>query len=68
MPGAVTSFVGFEGAIEETADARVFGGMHFRTACVRGSVLGHTVASYVLSHAMRAIRQDVLGSSVDKHP
>ena len=45
MPGTVRSFVGFERAIEEMADARVFGGMHFRTACVRGSELGSTVAS-----------------------
>lgn len=59
MPGSVRSFVGFDLAIEEMADARVFGGMHFRTACVRGSALGSTVASYVLRHAMRARRQNV---------
>jgi hypothetical protein len=59
MPGSVRSFVGFDLAIKEMADARVFGGMHFRTACVRGSALGSTVASYVLSHAMLAKRQNV---------
>jgi hypothetical protein len=59
MPGSVRSFVGFDLAIEEMADARVFGGMHFRTACVRGSALGSTVASYVLSHAMRAKSRNV---------
>ena len=59
MRGSVRSFVGFDLAIEEMADARVFGGMHFRTACVQGSALGSTVASYVLSHAMRAKRQNV---------
>jgi membrane-associated phospholipid phosphatase len=58
MPGSVRSFVGFDRAIEEMADARVFGGMHFRTACVQGSALGSTVASYVLSHAMRARRKN----------
>jgi membrane-associated phospholipid phosphatase len=57
MPGSVRSFVGSDLAIEEMADARVFGGMHFRTACVQGSALGSTVASYVISHAMRAKRQ-----------
>jgi PAP2 superfamily len=60
MPGSVRSFVGFDLAIEEMADARVFGGMHFRTACVQGSALGSTVASYVLDHAMRAIRQNTV--------
>ena len=59
MPGSVRSFVGFDLSIEEMADARVFGGMHFRTACVRGSALGSTVASYVLSHAMRAKSRNV---------
>ena len=53
LPGIVRSFTGFSGAIEEMANARVFGGMHFRTACVRGSALGNTVAEYVLHHAMR---------------
>ena len=61
MAGAVRSFVGFDNAIEEMADARVFGGMHFRTACVRGSALGSTVGSYVVDHAMRAIRQNLAG-------
>ena len=68
MPGAVRSFVGFERAIEEMADARVFGGMHFRTACVRGSELGSTVASHVLRHAMRAIRQDLDGAPQSERP
>jgi membrane-associated phospholipid phosphatase len=62
MPGSVRSFVGFDLAVDEMADARVFGGMHFRTACVQGSALGRTIASYVLSHAMRAIRQDTEAS------
>jgi len=68
MPGSVRSFVGFEQAIEEMADARVFGGMHFRTACHRGSELGSTVASYVLRHAMRAIRQNLEDSPPSERP
>ena len=68
MPGSVRSFVGFDRAIEEMADARVFGGMHFRTACVRGSALGSTVASYVLSHAMLAKRQNVEGTPDGPQP
>jgi hypothetical protein len=41
------------------ADARVYGSMHVRSACVRGGDLGKTVAAYVLSHALRSIWQDV---------
>jgi hypothetical protein len=55
MPGTLRSFVGFSSAIEELANARVYGGMHFRTACVRGNTLGATVARYVLRHAMRPL-------------
>ena len=55
MPGPVRSFVGFNGAITEMANARVFGGMHFRNSCLRGSELGGAVAAYVLEHAMQPI-------------
>jgi hypothetical protein len=47
------SFARFSDAVAEIADARVFGGIHFRTACVRGIALGRTVAQYVATHAMR---------------
>jgi hypothetical protein len=52
-PG-VRSFASFADAVAEIANARVFGGIHFRTACVRGNALGRQVASYVMAHAMRA--------------
>lgn len=46
------SFASFSAVVAEIADARVFGGIHFRTSCVRGNALGQTVAAYVSSHAM----------------
>ncbi len=49
------SFPSFSAAVEEIADARVFGGIHFRTSCVRANLLGQAVADYVLSHAMRSL-------------
>jgi hypothetical protein len=55
QPGIVRSFVGFSPALAEMVDARVFGGMHFRNSCVRGTQLGGTVAAYVLGHAMQPI-------------
>ena len=48
------SFPSFSAAVSEIADARVFGGIHFRTSCLLGNVLGQSVAKYVLRHAMRA--------------
>jgi hypothetical protein len=48
------NFPSFSAAVEEIANARVFGGIHFRISCTRGSLLGQAVATYVISHAMRA--------------
>jgi hypothetical protein len=52
------SFSSFSSAVAEIADARVFGGIHFRTSCVRGNTLGRAVANYVSRHAMRARDDD----------
>jgi hypothetical protein len=48
------SFTSFTAATSEIADARVFGGIHNRTSCVRGNALGRTVADYVSNHAYRS--------------
>jgi hypothetical protein len=50
------SFSSFTSAVNEIANARVFGGIHNRTSCVRGNALGQTVAAYVLTHALREDR------------
>ena len=56
-PGA-RSFSSFSDAVTEIADARVFGGIHFRTTCVRANTLGRAVADYVSRRAMRARGND----------
>jgi membrane-associated phospholipid phosphatase len=48
------SFASFSAATAEIADARVFGGIHYRNSCVQGNAVGRAVADYVLSHAMRS--------------
>jgi membrane-associated phospholipid phosphatase len=48
------SFSSFSEAVAEIANARVFGGIHFRTSCVRGNTLGRAVADYISRRAMRA--------------
>jgi hypothetical protein len=52
------SFASFSAATAEIADARVFGGIHWRNSCVRGNALGQAVAGYVLDHAMRSGSHD----------
>jgi len=49
------AFPSFSAAVAEIADARVFGGIHFRTSCVRANLLGQAVADYVSTHAMHAL-------------
>jgi hypothetical protein len=56
-PGTRT-FSSFSDAVAEIANARVFGGIHFRTSCVRANTLGRAVANYVSRHAMRARGDD----------
>lgn len=52
------SFSSFSDAVAEIANARVFGGIHFRTSCVRANTLGRAVANYVSRHALRARGDD----------
>ena len=52
MPGVTRQFHSFSAALAEVMNARVFGGIHFRTACVDGTALGISVGDYALSHAL----------------
>ncbi len=52
------AFSSFSAAVAEIADARVFGGIHFRISCVRGNVLGQLVAGYVSQHAMSPLSEE----------
>jgi hypothetical protein len=49
--GVVRSFPNFSAMMSEVVDARILGGIHFRTADVDGQVMGIAVARYVLDHA-----------------
>ena len=55
MPGVVRSFGNFASALDEVADARIFGGIHYRSACHDGQSTGNQVADYVLDHALRRV-------------
>jgi len=55
MPGVVRSFDSFAAALEEVKNARVFAGIHFRSATDDGQTLGTSVAEYVLSNATQRV-------------
>jgi hypothetical protein len=50
------SFDGFSDALKEIIDARVWGGIHFRTADTQGAVLGKKVAHYLEKHYFQPVQ------------
>ena len=53
MLGVTRSYRSFLGALEEVKNARIYAGIHFRSACDDGQTLGRNVAGYVLENALR---------------
>src|SRR5437899_1792045 len=50
------TFERFSDILSEVIDARVWAGIHFRTADVQGSVLGNKVAHYLKKHYFQPVR------------
>ena len=55
MPGVVRSFRSFSAALEEVKNARIFAGIHFRSATDDGQALGASVAEWVIDHAVKPV-------------
>jgi hypothetical protein len=55
-PCPARSFDRFSDALKEIIDARVWGGIHFRTADMQGAVLGKKVAHYMEQHYFQPVR------------
>jgi hypothetical protein len=56
FPGQPRHFDRFSHALKEIIDARVWGGIHFRTADVQGAVIGKKVSHWLEKHYFRPIR------------
>ena len=56
MLGVTRSFRHLSTALEEVRNARIFAGIHFRTATDAGQTLGESVARFVLENAFQRIR------------
>jgi hypothetical protein len=54
--GTTRSFSRFSAALKEVLDARVWGGIHFRTADMQGSVIGMKVSHYLVKRFFSAVR------------
>lgn len=56
VPPITRSFSSLSEAAAEAVDARVFGGMHFRTGCVHGVRHGEQVGRFVFQHELKALK------------
>jgi len=55
MPGVFRSFKSFSAALMEVKNARIFAGIHFRSATDDGQSIGASVADYVLEHTAQPV-------------
>jgi len=53
LPGVVRSFSSFDAAQDEVANARIFGGIHYRSSTDDGRKLGTAVGKYVIENALQ---------------
>jgi hypothetical protein len=65
-PGVVETFASFEDMARGVVDARVWGGIHWRTSSTRGRSLGAQVGSYVAHHALEPRSGDPDDHSCDQ--
>jgi len=61
MAGVTRFFSSFSAALDEVGNARVFGGIHFRTAVVDGRTLGTNIGDYILGHALLPVHGERKG-------
>jgi hypothetical protein len=53
LPGVVRFYDSFSDAALESGDSRIYGGIHFRSANLRGLLSGAQTGAYVTRHALR---------------
>jgi membrane-associated phospholipid phosphatase len=56
MPDVVRSFSSFSAALDEISNARVFAGIHFRSACDDGRATGIAIGKYAIANSFQRIR------------
>jgi hypothetical protein len=68
VPGVVRSYKSFTQAAEEAFNARIYGGIHFRSACRDGRAMGAQVGSLVTTSVARSARGKRQGQISHDHP
>jgi hypothetical protein len=59
--GVTRSYTSFSAALDEVKNARVYAGIHFRTACDDGQTLGINVADFTLKHFLLPLHGELVG-------
>jgi len=57
FPDITRAFTSFSQATRESADSRVYAGIHFRTACEDGLVLGRKIGERVVALYLQRVKQ-----------
>ena len=55
LAGVTHRYEGFKDVADEVSNARVWGGVHWRTSCTAGRTLGHAIADLALARAPRRL-------------
>jgi hypothetical protein len=58
VPTIVLQYTSFKQITDDISDARVYGGIHFRTDQVAGERLGRAVGKTVYKHKLRPVHGD----------
>jgi hypothetical protein len=56
FPGETRYFDRFSDALNEIVDARIWAGLHFRTADIQGKILGRKIAHYMARHYFQPVQ------------
>ncbi len=68
VPGVLRTYASFSTASDEVNDARVYGGIHFRSACRDGQAMGVSVANYVMANIAQPAHGRRTGHIRHTHP
>jgi hypothetical protein len=68
LPGVVRAYNSFSEAADEAFDARIYGGIHFRSACRDGRALGTQVGSFVMANMAQSVHGKRKGQISHDHP
>jgi hypothetical protein len=56
-PGVIETYTSFEDIADGVVDARVWGGIHWRTSSVRGKRVGERIGNFAVRHFLRSRRE-----------